>query len=293
MAKGPAARLRPAGLSRGPSDAGLFRQRAEQFRVRELLRAESLSLAPPPARPTSQNWRPIAFVRIASGGFQRAHEIEEHPHRRQMSVQAPVFFLARERNSPRRPGPPTSSAPQRCGCDARFTVVETAPKGDPCNQPPGIGECRLKGRSCGPATGPRPQQSCHQEPSGPEGRKGRTTIMQEIIDVPSNVQEFAVALSEAGVKTVISVIITVSNSSRLSDQVLDPAGMDALHSAGLSVAVVFEQGGGANGDLEDLSDANGTADAERGAGAGAGDGAARRLSDLFRGRFRLYEASRT
>jgi len=86
--------------------------------------------------------------------------------------------------------------------------------------------------------------------------------MQEIIDVPSNVQEFAIALSEAGVKTVIRYY-NRSNSSRLPTKCLTRPELDALHSAGLSVAVVFEQGGGANGDLEDLSDANGTADAER------------------------------
>jgi uncharacterized protein (TIGR02594 family) len=86
--------------------------------------------------------------------------------------------------------------------------------------------------------------------------------MQQIIDVPSNVQEFAIALSEAGLKTVIRYY-NHSNSSRLPTKCLTRPELTALHSAGLSVAVVFEQGGGANGDLEDLSDANGTADAQR------------------------------
>ena len=72
--------------------------------------------------------------------------------------------------------------------------------------------------------------------------------MQEIIDVPSNVQEFAIALSEAGVKTVIRYY-NRSNSSRLPTKCLTRPELDALHSAGLSVAVVFEQGGGANGSL--------------------------------------------
>ena len=62
--------------------------------------------------------------------------------------------------------------------------------------------------------------------------------MQEIIDVPSNVQEFAIALSEAGVKTVIRYY-NRSNSSRLPTKCLTRPKLDALHSAGLSVAVVF------------------------------------------------------
>jgi uncharacterized protein (TIGR02594 family) len=86
--------------------------------------------------------------------------------------------------------------------------------------------------------------------------------MQQIIDVPSNVQAFAIPLSEAGVKTVIRYY-NRSNSSRLPTKCLTQPELAALHSAGLSVAVVFEQGGGANGDLGDLSDANGTADAQR------------------------------
>ncbi len=40
----------------------------------------------------------IAFVRIASGRFQRGMKLKNIRTGRQMSVQAPVFFLARERN---------------------------------------------------------------------------------------------------------------------------------------------------------------------------------------------------
>jgi peptide chain release factor 3 len=40
----------------------------------------------------------IAFVRIASGRFQRAMKLKNVRTGRVMSVQAPVFFLARERN---------------------------------------------------------------------------------------------------------------------------------------------------------------------------------------------------
>src|SRR5215471_12201866 len=49
----------------------------------------------------SLSWRRrrarIAFVRIASGRFQRGMKLKNIRTGRQMSVQAPVFFLARER----------------------------------------------------------------------------------------------------------------------------------------------------------------------------------------------------
>ena len=40
----------------------------------------------------------IAFVRMCSGRFPPRHEIEELAHRAPLSVQNPVFFLARDRN---------------------------------------------------------------------------------------------------------------------------------------------------------------------------------------------------
>jgi peptide chain release factor 3 len=40
----------------------------------------------------------IAFVRISSGRFQRGMKLKNIGTGRIMSVQAPVFFLARERN---------------------------------------------------------------------------------------------------------------------------------------------------------------------------------------------------
>src|SRR5436853_373643 len=86
--------------------------------------------------------------------------------------------------------------------------------------------------------------------------------MQQIIDVPSNVQELAIPLAEAGVKTVIRYY-NHGNSSQLPSKCVTRPELAALHAAGLSVAVVFEQRGGANGNLDDLSDENGTADAQR------------------------------
>src|SRR6201987_4644010 len=99
-----------------------FGSALNNFGVRELLRGVA-ELAPPP-RPQPADPRPIdpeepevtgfvfkvqanidpqhrdriAFVRIASGRFQRGMKLKNIRTGRLMSVQAPVFFLARERN---------------------------------------------------------------------------------------------------------------------------------------------------------------------------------------------------
>jgi peptide chain release factor 3 len=122
MAKGLCPPFDKEGLSRGPSDPGLFRQRAEQFRgARVLGRVGELAPAPRPQpadpRPISpdeprvagfvfkvqanidpQHRDRIAFVRLASGRFQRGMKLKNIRTGRQISVQAPVFFRARERN---------------------------------------------------------------------------------------------------------------------------------------------------------------------------------------------------
>jgi peptide chain release factor 3 len=99
-----------------------FGSALNNFGVRELLRGIS-ALAPPPRlqparpRPISpeetgvagfvfkvqanidpQHRDRIAFVRISSGRFQRGMKLKNIRTGRVMSVQAPVFFLARERN---------------------------------------------------------------------------------------------------------------------------------------------------------------------------------------------------
>ena len=112
------------GVSRGPPDPGLFRQRAQQFRGARILRGVAAELAPPPrpqpAEPGAdpsprsepvagfvfkvqanidpQHRDRIAFVRLCSGRFQRGMKLKNVRTGRLMSVQNPVFFLARERN---------------------------------------------------------------------------------------------------------------------------------------------------------------------------------------------------
>jgi uncharacterized protein (TIGR02594 family) len=86
--------------------------------------------------------------------------------------------------------------------------------------------------------------------------------MHPIIDVPSNVGAFAQQLADAGVKTVIRYY-NHRNGPRLTSKALTKPELDALFEAGLSVAVVFQQRGGADGNLGDLSAANGRRDALR------------------------------
>ncbi|MCD7111224.1 TIGR02594 family protein [Rhizobium sp. DKSPLA3] len=86
--------------------------------------------------------------------------------------------------------------------------------------------------------------------------------MQQIIDVAHNVGPYAQKLADLGVVSVIRYY-NISNSSNLPSKCLTKAELTALHAAGLTVAVVFQAGGGANGKLSDLSDANGSRDAKR------------------------------
>jgi peptide chain release factor 3 len=106
-----------------------FGSALNNFGVRELFRGIS-ALAPPPrpqpARPRSispeetgvagfvfkvqanidpQHCDRITFVRISSGRFHRGMKLKNIRIGRQMSVQSPVFFLARERNLVEEAGP--------------------------------------------------------------------------------------------------------------------------------------------------------------------------------------------
>ena len=83
--------------------------------------------------------------------------------------------------------------------------------------------------------------------------------MHEIIDVASDVGELADRLREAGVRVVIRYY-NHGNSTRLPTKCLTRQELQALHEAGLSVAVVFEQRGGAGGNLSDLDAASGGRD---------------------------------
>lgn len=86
--------------------------------------------------------------------------------------------------------------------------------------------------------------------------------MHAIIDVPQNVAPYAARLAAAGVTTVIRYY-NHANSSTFPTKCLTAAELNALHGAGLSVAVVFQQRGGAGGNIADLSAANGTRDGTR------------------------------
>jgi len=86
--------------------------------------------------------------------------------------------------------------------------------------------------------------------------------MREIIDVDSDVSDFAGRLAAAGVKTVIRYYNNNNTSSHPSKLLKQPE-LNALHDAGLSVAVVFEQRGGATGDINDLTKETGARDAQR------------------------------
>jgi uncharacterized protein (TIGR02594 family) len=86
--------------------------------------------------------------------------------------------------------------------------------------------------------------------------------MQQIIDVDSDVSDFASGLANLGVKTVIRYYNNNNTASHPSKCLTRPE-LKAWHDAGLSVAVVFEQRGGAAGDITDLTKETGTRDAQR------------------------------
>jgi uncharacterized protein (TIGR02594 family) len=86
--------------------------------------------------------------------------------------------------------------------------------------------------------------------------------MHEIIDVAGNVAPFASRLAGAGVKTVIRYYNHRNGEAHPSKCLTRPE-LLALHNAGLSVGVVFEQRGGAGGNIVDLDAESGVRDARR------------------------------
>jgi len=86
--------------------------------------------------------------------------------------------------------------------------------------------------------------------------------MREVIDVAMNVSAFASEIRQAGARTVIRYY-NHQNSQKLPTKQLTRAEAEALDAAGLSLAVVFQQGGGANGNISDLTQEKGTSDAAR------------------------------
>ena len=86
--------------------------------------------------------------------------------------------------------------------------------------------------------------------------------MHEIIDVARDIGPLAEQLAAAGVKTVLRYY-NHRNGPNNPTKGLTRRELDQLQDAGLDVAVVFQQRGGAGGNLGDLSSANGTRDAQR------------------------------
>lgn len=104
--------------------------------------------------------------------------------------------------------------------------------------------------------------------------------MYKFIDVPRNIADFAEDIARSGVETVIRYY-NHRNSSSLPTKRLEASEAEALHAAGLSLAVVFQQRGGANGHIEDLDEESGRVDAQRALELARGLGQPRKSAIYF------------
>ena len=95
--------------------------------------------------------------------------------------------------------------------------------------------------------------------------------MHEIIDSPYNLGEHAARLFQEGVRTVIRYYNN-KNSTTFPSKCLTLDEYDKLVAAGLNVAVVFQQRGGAGGFIDDFGTGKGTRDATRAQALAAGIG---------------------
>jgi uncharacterized protein (TIGR02594 family) len=86
--------------------------------------------------------------------------------------------------------------------------------------------------------------------------------MHAIIDSPYNLGAYASALAAAGVKSVIRYYNN-RNSATFPSKCLTAEELEKLELAELNVAVIFQQRGGAGGNLDDLTAATGRRDATR------------------------------
>jgi hypothetical protein len=86
--------------------------------------------------------------------------------------------------------------------------------------------------------------------------------MHKVIDSPWELGHCANALKAAGVETVIRYY-NHSNSIRLPQKRIEKAEYDDILEAGLSLAVVFQQRGGAGGNIGDLDAEAGARDSDR------------------------------
>ncbi|MEM9011264.1 MAG: TIGR02594 family protein [Pseudomonadota bacterium] len=86
--------------------------------------------------------------------------------------------------------------------------------------------------------------------------------MEPVIDVPQNVANFAQKIAARGIHTVIRYY-NRQNSNSLPTKRLEKSEAEGLVDAGLALAVVFQQRGGAGGHIEDLDRESGKKDAAR------------------------------
>jgi hypothetical protein len=86
--------------------------------------------------------------------------------------------------------------------------------------------------------------------------------MHEIIDSPYNLGDYAARLFQEGVRTVIRYYNN-KNSTVFPSKCLTPDEYKKLVAAGLNVAVVFQQRGGAGGFIDDFGTGKGSRDANR------------------------------
>lgn len=86
--------------------------------------------------------------------------------------------------------------------------------------------------------------------------------MHKVIDTPWNVTSHLTSLRLGGVETIFRYY-NHQNSSRLPEKRVEKVEADAIAAEGLSLAVVFQQRGGAGGNISDLDAASGTSDARR------------------------------
>lgn len=86
--------------------------------------------------------------------------------------------------------------------------------------------------------------------------------MHKVIDTPWNTAAHAATLRQNGVETVIRYF-NHTNSSKLPEKRVEKAEAETLAAAGLSLAVVFQQRGGAGGNIGDLDKKSGERDAAR------------------------------
>lgn len=86
--------------------------------------------------------------------------------------------------------------------------------------------------------------------------------MHKVIDTPWNTGAHATALKQNGVETIIRYF-NHTNSSKLPEKRIAKTEAETLAAAGLSLAVVFQQRGGAGGQIGDLDKESGERDASR------------------------------